>query len=216
MEELTTVLKFISDYGLSIVICGVFLYIILRVVNIWLKNMENKLTSKNDRKGHDSLIELRSNIGEQVQTLINETLIHTESNRVHVIEFSNSVVSVAYLPFRYMSCTYEAYSLGRQATGHKIDRISTSLFNEFFRKLQEDHHLAFDIRDKACLVGGAMCELMKQQKEYHALCAPMKSPSGKFIGFVYLTKDSEFSEDDESTIETLADKISALLCIADQ
>ena len=212
MEDIRTIIKLVADFGIMLVIVGIFLYVVIKLINIWLSKYEKSVETKK----HDELINVRATVGNNIQQIIQEYLVHSGGNRIHVIEFSNSVVSVAYLPFRYMTCTYEVYALGKSATGHKIDRISTSLFTPFFEALQSSPYCIFDINDKKTIVGGAMCDLMKSQNEHQALCKLMKSEKGKAIGYVELIKDGEITEADITGMETASNKLSALLSIVDK
>lgn len=125
--EWTEISKTISEFGIMIVICSIFLYTAVRLINIFIKNLETRLKDKK----HDELIDIRMSVNTKVQSLIDQFLEEHDSDRIHVVEFSNSVMSVAYLPFKYMSCTYEVYRIGKSPTASKIDHISTSLFTAF-------------------------------------------------------------------------------------
>ena len=171
---------------------------------------------KRTQDRHDKLVDQRMELGKRIQALIETYLNQSNASRVSVIEFSNSVMSVAYLPFRYMTCTYEVHDLGKVAMGHKIDRISTSLFIPFFTKLQEDPCCLFDINDKTTLVGGAMCDLMKEQGEHLALCMALTTGKGKAIGYIQATSDTKFDNKDVEGIKILGHQISLLLSIADK
>lgn len=212
MVEFMEVIKLLSEFGIMLVIVGIFLYVVIRIINIQLNKWESSVKGKK----HDELVNIRADIGTNIQFLIDEFLVESKGNRVQVIEFSNSVTSVAYLPFRYMTCTYEVYKLGKTGTGHKIDRISTSLFTKFFETLQNNDYCVFNIDEDPTIVGGAMCELMQSQHEHQALCALLKSPKGKSIGYVELTKDDKFTKSDKDNIEELAHKLSTLLSVADK
>lgn len=210
--EIGAVLKLLADYGVTLFIVGIFLYVVIKFINFGFEKL--KLRYSNSK--HDEMLDIRYNIGKNIQTLIENYLEESGGNRVHVIEFSNSVTSVAYLPFRYMTCTYEVFRIGKSATGHKIDRISTSLFTPFFEALQSREYCIFDINDKSTLVGGAMCDLMRSQDEFRALCSMMKTPKGKSIGYVFMTKDDEFTGQDIDGMISLSDQISALLSVVDK
>lgn len=212
MTGIDSILRLIADYGIMIVISGTFLYASIRLINIWLTGYENKFKTKS----HDQLLSTRSTISKQIQEIIENILTKSDGDRVQVIEFSNSVMSVAYLPFRYMSCTYEVFRLGKSAVGHKIDRLSTSLFTKFFEVLQDNEYCVFHTEDENTFIGGAMKELMESQHEQHALCALLKSPKGKAIGYIQLIKEDAFSNDDIDTILNASHQIAVLLSVADK
>lgn len=212
MQDIQLIIKLLVDYGIMLIIVSLFLYVAIRIININLKRYEK---FKGD-KTHDELLDMRADIGKSIQELIDTCLAETKANRLLVIEFSNSVMSVAYLPFRYMTCTYEVFKLGKTATGHKIDRISTSLFTPFFEALANNDYCTFDIHDKTTLVGGAMCDLMESQHEHQALCVLLKSNKGKSIGYIQLTKDDAFTRSDISKMKDLGEKVSTLLSVLDK
>lgn len=204
--------KMISEFGILIVIAAIFLYAAIRLINMGL----NVLSEKLSRNKHDKLIDARLNLGNKIQALIEHYLVISHASRVSVIEFSNTLMSVAYLPFRYMTCTYEVHDFGKTAMGHKIDRISTSLFTPFFMKLQANPCCLFDINDKSTLVGGAMCDLMKEQGEHLALCIALTTPRGKAIGYIQATSDDKFDDKDIADIKVLGEQVSLLLSIEDK
>lgn len=211
-QEIIEVLEYIADYGVTLIIAAIFLYVVIRLINIGLHYVEGRFKHKR----HSDLIDLRGEVSEKVQQLIAEFLETSKGNRVQVIEFSNSVLSVAYLPFKYMTCTYEAYALGRSAMGHTIDRISTSLFTAFFTKLQNSDYYILDTTEGSGITNGAIYDLMKHQNETKSLCSILRTSKGKAIGYVALKKDEAFTESDIEGIQSLADQISALLGIVDR
>lgn len=210
--DFESIIRLIGDVGALVAIAGLFLYIILRIVNIALGAWEGRVKSKT----HDSLLDIRSDIGVQIQSLLDKFVETSGSDRIQVIEFSNSVMSVAYLPFKYMTCTYESYRLGEPAMGHMIDRISTSLFTQFFLALQDKPYCIFDTLDASVPMGGAMHDIIEQQGANKSLCVMLKTPKGKSIGYVTAKKDNSFTDEDIDSIQSVADQISILLSVADK
>ena len=208
----TELVKWIADYGVLVIIAAIFLYAAIRLINMGLGTLSERLS----RKKHDNLINARLKLSDKIQALIGHYLAISNASRVSVIEFSNTVMSVAYLPFRYMTCTYEVHDFGKTAMGHKIDRISTSLFTPFFMKLQDSKCCVFDINDKSTLVGGAMCDLMRSQGEHLALCIGLTTPKGKAIGYIQATSDDKFDDKDIADIKVLGEQIALLLSIEDK
>lgn len=204
----------LTDVGVTICIVAIFLYVIIKLINIGFVKLNNSVS----RKKHDYLIEVRSQVGEEVQILIEEFLTNHQGNSVRVIEFSNSVTSVAYLPFRYMTCTYEVCELGEPSRGSKIDRVSTSLFTSFFRELQKYGTTIFklDSDDSSYKrMGGAMYDLMTDLKDYQSLCSILSTVKGKPIGYVAMQTTNQISKEDINDIKILARQLSALLCVVD-
>lgn len=204
--------KSINELGILVILGAVFVYAAIKTLNLVFEYFQNKVKNKK----HDQLLEARTKIDSQVQEMIDKFLEHYGGNRIHVVEFSNSVMSVAYLPFRYMSCTYECYSVGKNAVGSKIDHLSTSLFTAFFNNLNGKDYCIFDTSNKDMQVGGAMYDIMTECKEKRALCTLMTSHTGKNIGYIALYKDGDFSEEEIEDIRSLSDRVSALLSVADK
>lgn len=204
-------MQLITDYGISLVIVVIFLYTVLKLINIFIRCVELRLDSRN----HDTKLGIRESVGTKIQNSITEFLEIHKGNRVQVIEFSNSVMSIAYLPFRYMTCTYESYLPDLRGTAQKIDRVSTSLFTQFLDHFQNEDYSIFDITNHNKMVGGAMYDLMKDMEESRCICSMMKTSRGKSIGYVVMYKDSGFNEDDIEGIQSLRDSVASLLCLAE-
>lgn len=215
MEEINSIAQFIewiAEYGVTILIAAIFLYVCIRLINIFFKFLEKKVGEKK----HDKLLDERSRISYEIQLLIEQFLESHGGDRVQVIEFSNSVTSVAFLPFKYMTCTYECYALGKSPTGHMIDHISTSLFTTFFQSMQDVSYRIFDTHDKSVPMGAAKYELVQSQGASQSLCVMLHTPKGKSIGYITMKRDEgEFTEKDIEGIQILAEQVSALLSVAD-
>lgn len=212
-------MSIIGDFGILAVIGGLVVYAIYLSITgkaWWIHKHENiDQIELAKREEHDKLLDLRSEIGNEIQTLINSTLKRNDWTRIQVIEFSNSVMSVAYLPFRFMTCTYETYKLGLSSTGTRIDRISTSLFNQFFSHLDQRGwyliDLNSDVPEEVC---GAMRDLMVTNNETKSLNAALTSPSGKSIGYITVKNEAGFEQHDIDEIIELSHRIATLLCMA--
>lgn len=211
-QDITSIMKAIAEFGVLIVIAAIFLYVAIRLINLGFKHAESKIGAKK----HDDLLVVRTEVSREIQLLLDTFLEKHDGDRVHVIEFSNSVTSVAYLPFKYMTCTYEVYRLGKAPTGHLIDHVSTSLFTTFFNSMQDQPYRLFDINDKTLPMGGAKYDLVQAQGTSQSLCCMMHTSKGKAIGYVTMKKaEHAFTEEDFEGIQTLANEISVLLSVAD-
>lgn len=210
--EWAEISKAVSEFGIMIVICSIFLYTAVRLINLFIKNLDTRLRDKK----HDELIDIRMSVNQKVQSLIDQFLEDHDSDRIHVVEFSNSVVSVAYLPFKYMSCTYEVYRIGKSSTASKIDHLSTSLFTAFFEKLYDADYLMLDVNNKDKSLGGSIYDIVSASGESRGLYAILRTSKGKALGYVAVRKDSDFSQDDIEDIQILSSKLSALLGVVDK
>ena len=213
MSELHTYVKLLTDYGIMLVLSGIVLYIMMKIVNINLARYEQYV----NRNKHDKALDLKFSIDQQVYDCISQLLESSEIDRVLVIGFSNSVQSVAYLPYKYMECNYEVHNIDKTDVGHKIKQLNTSLFSRFFTILHNNDYCIFDI-NRDSYMGGAMQELMQAQNEHHALCILLKTSKGKPIGYLQLTSDSNrnFSNNTIDNALTTAQKVSALLSVMDK
>lgn len=196
---------------MGIIISVIFLYIVIKAFNIGVDILKQKYTQKE----HDKKLDIRQSIGQKIQYIITDFLEKHDGDRVQVVEFSNSVTSVAYLPFRYMTCTYEVCRPGSRSAAQKIDKISTSLFTQFFDHLQDKEYCVFDVSNHDVLVGGAMYDLIKDMGEQKCICAMLRTISGKAVGYVAFYKSSAFNNKDKEGIQQLADSISPLVSIMD-
>lgn len=205
------IIKSIADFGITIVLSGIVVYTIIKAINLFFSRWEDKRGNKK----HDEAIDLRTEVGLKVQKTIKSFLVDHDGMRLEVIEFSNSVQSVAFLPFRYMTCTYEVFEFGRSPIGYKIDKISTSLFTNFFVYLQDhDYHL-FEVHDKHDDIGYPISSLFEGSgTEQKVLSVIMKTPYDKAIGFISFKK-LEITEDDIHDTIRLAEQLSGMLSIND-
>lgn len=209
--SVSEIVKLIAEVGVLVVIAAIFLYTIFRLINIGLDWLQNKAGNKK----HDKLLEIRNQVSSEIQTLLDTFLESHDAGRIMVMEFSNSVTSVAYLPFKYMSCTYEVYELGRQARAHKVDHLSTSLFTPFFNTMLDKEYYIFNDSNNLPKMGGALVDIMRELGEHQFICSLLISAKGKNIGFICMNKDDGFNEKDIEGIQSLAAQISALLGVAD-
>lgn len=205
------ILKSIVDYGVLIVIGAIFLYTAVRLINIWLKRFD-----KPSNKEHDKLLDMRTTINTKVQAMINDFFESHSGNRVQVVEFSNSVTSIAYLPFKYMNCTYHVHKWGQDSSESYIDHLPTSLFTEFFARMYKEEYVILNKEDRDPALGGSIYDVLSRGSDKYALCAVIKTQRGKSIGYVAFKKDNEFSETDVADILVLADKLAALLGVLDK
>lgn len=204
------IFKLIGDYGVMIIICGIFLYAAIKLINLAIQWAQNKLT-KHDHEGN---IDTRVDIGSQIHKLIARELRELELERIQVIEFSNSVMSVAYLPFRYMTCTYEVYDLDRHPTGYQLDRISTSLFSPFFTELHENPIYLLEVNEDLEPSAQSLFSLMDVDK--YVACVALRTAKGKMIGYIQATQGLPFTEEAQLELRMLGSRVSELLGVMDK
>ena len=209
-EGISNILKLIGDYGVTIIICGIFLYAVIQLLGIGIK----WLKSRTARTNHDELLDTRIDAGQRIHKLIGHTLEEFKAERIQVMEFSNSVMSVAYLPFRYMTCTYEVYDLDRTATGYKLDRISTSLFSPFFQNLQTHSIYQFNSHHVSDPCETTLCSMMDADE--YVMCMALTTVRGKMIGYVQATLKIKFTTSEITNFQMMGSRIAELLGAQDK
>lgn len=207
------VVKTIGDVGIMMVISAVVVYALIRGLKILFSWIEKKT----DIRKHDDLMQTRTNVDYVIQDDIDFYLDNHDVHRVQVVEFSNSVASVAYLPFKYASCTYESCDIEQEGRAYAIDKVATSLFTPFLRHLYTQPHIELydNNMEHVKTYGGAAYDLLRRCKEHHGMFVMMKSNNHKSVGFVAIYKDGDFTEEDISDLETMAIRISGQLCVVD-
>lgn len=208
--EALKIIDYIGEHGLAFVLSGVFIYIIIRCVNLLFTRLSTHVTNKQ----HDKLLEMRTEIDTEVYSIIREFITAHSGTRVQVIEFTNSVTSVAYLPFRYMTCTYEIVSYGSKPEAKRIDKLSTSLFSPLLSKLSKEGMILLD-EEIAYELSGAVHDIFEGMGSKYELMHILKTQKNKSIGFVVLCKEDDVTHQDTSDIKTLASQLSALLGVLD-
>ena len=201
--------ELISEYGVMIIISAIFLYTAIKFINLGFDYFKKSLGNKK----HDKLLEIRQEVDETVFELLQEFMQSHNGNRVRLIEFTNSVTSVAHLPFKYMSCTYEVFDYGEQSTARHIDKLSTSLFTPFLTELNKKNYIILDENDCKCC--GTIHDLMQTMEINKSMCTMLKVSKNKAIGYLAFNKQDGFSDEDISDIQVLASKLSGLLGILD-
>ena len=200
--------ELIANYGVMIIISGVFIWLAIQLSQILVQYIKKKTL----HKSHDKLMDARTTASRSIHALLVDLLTDLQAERLNVIEFSNSVMSVAYMPFRYMTCTYEVHDHDRLPVGHTVDKLSTSLFTSFFTELQKTDEYSFG-RDDMLPTGAVLCQLFDSDNA--VTCVSLRGHTGKFIGYIHATRMTSFTDAERAQLRTAAAKISALLTILD-
>ena len=208
--QILEVFEAISEYGLSLMLSGIVIYVVIKSVNLGFDYLQNRAKNRN----HDKLLAMRAEIDIEVYELISDFLTLHKGTRVMVMEFTNSVTSVAYLPFKYMSCTYEVLSYGSTPEAKRVDKLSTSLFSPFLTQLSKEEVMKLDDNVSRSLAG-SVHDMFTQLGSEYQLCAILKTQKTKSIGFVCLCKENEVTVKDEVDIKVLSSQLSALLGVLD-
>ena len=210
MESVTDAIKVVSDYGLSIILSAIVVYVVIRLIHIGFVRLESNAR----RQDHDNALEIRQEVDEEVYSILNNFIEAHDGLRLQVVEFTNTVTSVAYLPFRYMSCTYEVVSYGEKREARCIDKLSTSLFSPFLSKLGKEEYLVLNDEETDDL-SGVLHDLNQEIGGRYFLTVMMKSAKDKCIGYVGFYKNKEVEQKDIDDLLLIGSKISALLGVLD-
>lgn len=220
IEEL---ISSIADVGVLVCIAALFLYTCFRATKNYFDKKDKAIKptkealvpSKPARESHDAAMEVRNNVSIKVQEVLEQYQQKFNCDRLQVIEFGNSQLTLGYLPFKYMTCTYEVCKFGVRGTGNRIDKLSASLFTPFLQKLHEENYVILDLKEENRIINGVMHDCMIAFKEPRSLNAAIITPAGKFIGYVAAKNMESYSQDDIDNIVSLADNLAALLGVLD-
>ena len=217
MDEITILVKAIAEYGVLVIIAAIFLYAAIRVVNIfveWLKSKVGKgVFVKHDQTG----LNARTTSNKEIYAEIKKYVINHDVRRFQIMEFSNTVMSVAYLPFKYVTCTYETRDMGdRKELSGELLRTPTSLYSDFFAILHDGIPHIFDITDDT---NYPMKESLRAELlacgETKAMCIMLESKD-KHIGYTQVTSDVDFNDQDISDFIEVSKAIAASLSVMDK
>lgn len=215
MDQLIKFIQAIADESFIIVFAGSMLYLLVKGINLLYAVVEKLIDKRLGNKKHDKALKLRTDTDNKVYDKLNEFLVKHKATRVMVVEYTNSVMSVAYLPFRYMSCTYEVVAYGHDPKAKYIDKLSTSLFSEFLTTVSKNNYTLLD-KAKTDRMAGAVDDVFESIDSRYQICAPMKSKQDKNIGFIAMCSESEPSMLDKHDVEILSHDISTLLGVLDK
>lgn len=208
---ITEISETIINIGLMTTISVLFLYMVITLFNLFIQWLKNR----NSIKSHDEGIKKRFEVDVKIHALLRDFQQCHNCQRVHVVEFSNSVMSVAYLPFRYMNCTYEAHDLDVKYTAKFIDKLSTSLFSTFFVRLRDEDTLQLDTENPDPTLGGAVYDVMINSGERYGLYC-LITYKDKPIGYVAMRSEDPFTNEDSEDLEELAAKLLILLTVCEK
>jgi hypothetical protein len=203
------IMAFLADYGVTMLISGIFLYTTLQLINIGL----NFLRKKSVNKKHDDLVDTRSRIDIEVQMLIDKVLLETGGDRIMVMEFHNGMQNLANLPFLFMSCTYESFREGLMPVSHLLRQVSTSLYSIFMTSLQTKTQVILDVDNREYTLARAAYELIVAIGEKNALCVVLRNLQKRPIGYVMMNKSTELGDKDISLLQDTAKQLSMLLAL---
>lgn len=200
----------ITDYGISIVLLAIVVYVIIKSVNLVFQYVDSKICNVK----HDKGLQIRQEVDNRIDELISSFVETHGGHRIQVIEFSNTVQSVAYLPFKYMTCTYEVCAIDSESTAHMVDHLPTSLFSSLFAKhvkIRPHKPAEFYLNEK--LKGTALYHILDKMGEHQILCNLLETPKNKDIGLIVFYKHDPYTDSDRADIDDLSKSIQSLLSV---
>ena len=204
------IIKALSEYGITLVLSAIVIYVVIKCIKLRFSKAELDA----QRKAHDHALSVRDSIGDEIYQYLNQFIQAHEGLRLQVIEFTNTVTSVAYLPFKYMSCTYEVVSYGTRPEARCIDKLSTSLFGPFLSQLGRKGYLSLTPQS-AQDMSGVLHDLYEQIGGEHMLAVMLKSEKSKCIGYVAFYTNKEITNYDINDLLDMGEKLSTLLGVFD-
>ena len=191
------------------------IYLVYRLMDLLFHLFRNSMDKSIKIKGIVNRDEADDVISGLLDGAMGTTLM--EGERVQVIEFTNTVKNVALVPFLFMTCTYESFSLGKRSMAHIIDNKPTSLCGMYIRKLQLQTLAVIDLDNRDMSLGG-IYDLLEQRGATKNLALAIRSPlSKKMIGYIsYDTNDAgDFSDAAITLLRNLSGQIGTLLTLGD-
>ena len=206
-------LDFLSNDSLAMLISVLFIYICYRVVDAVFDSPKllGGLFNKRNHKEHREAQNHREKCNQIVYTSIENFLEDHEGSRCLVIEFSNSVQSVVYMPFRYMTCTLEAHGYEVRSAATAIQKIPTSLLTPFLMRLDDAPHLIMEKDNDVYKCCGAMMDLFDNIGDPQVCFKMLRSYKGTNFGMIVFSKPEKFTKADLIEFDALANSVSGYL-----
>lgn len=206
-------LEYASTNGLALLISVLFIYICYRIVQLIFDSPKllGKFAKKKHSQEHREAQQHREKVNQIVYTSIKEFIENHDGSRCLIIEFSNTVQSVVYMPFRYMTATLEAHTYDVPSAASRIQKIPTSLLTPFLMMLDEVPHLIMTKDNSAYKVCGAMQDLFNSIGDPQVCFKMLRSYKGTNFGIAVFCKPDGFNDEDLVEFDALGNSISGYL-----
>ena len=201
-----------SHFSVDTVFGAIVIFILVRIISI-LEGYVKKFFDKNEhRKG----IIQRERADNVIYHIISTTLSVLGGERIQVFEFHNGTRTIAMIPWTYMSCSYEAVQLGAPPKAELFQRILTTLYSSFLRKVALNSMLALNVNNKDETLPENTYELMNLRGALKSLYIKMVDPkTQEVIGFIAYDNNTDgFSENAITTIRKIASQIALTLTLS--
>jgi hypothetical protein len=211
-------MELISEYGVPLVISGIFIFLALEIINFAMKYLHKKydINGEEARKEEAELLAKRAEVDLKIQYIIDKALNDTDGERISVMEFHNHQANMASLPCRFMSCTYETYRVGLLPVAFLLNQISTSLYSIVVTNMQKSPYIILDTEKRDPDLARIGYELVEAKGVSKSLCVVMRSLRNTVLGYVSLGKNTEFTQNDITTMIQVGAHVASLLGSAEE
>ena len=200
--------------GIAALIITVGITVFIKFFDIIFVEITKQFEKKERIKG----ILKREDADIHIQDILNTALFTLGGDRLQVIEFTNTVKTVASLPFKFMTVTYESYALGKQPAADTIKNELTSLHSSFLSRLYSNSFVVLNMENQDEKITPATYSLINKRFASKSLYISITDRrSKKMIGLLsYDISDLEgFSEIAITTLRKLAAQLSVYLTLWD-
>ena len=156
----------------------------------------------------------REHANNVMQDLLNTTLATLMGDRLQVIEFTNTITTVAMLPYRYMTCTYESMAPGKKPMASTIKDELATLYSDFLTALRLKSYVVLNAEKRSDKFTPAIYDLIGKRFANQSLYVSIDDRKTKEpIGILsYDTSNpSGFCDKEITTLRGLAAQLSLLL-----
>jgi hypothetical protein len=180
-------------------ITGLISPLSLQIMQFVLKKVHEKNENKHSLN-KNQLIENDELIESKLRTLMEKY----NSERVWIAEFHNGGKTYSGKSFQRFSTTYEVVNLGVSSEAPNTQNIPTSIFSQFFNKLDKNgyyHNADFDLNKDE--ISTVMKTFFENRGVKDVLAFSIKDIKGNFVGFLCLDSIPESYKINEDDIERL-------------
>lgn len=214
MDEM---LKWITTYGLAIVISGVVIYLAFRFGLARLHDYERRMGLIRQEK-HDELDAIRTHVSPIVSGKLDKLLMRTKGDRSYAFEFHNGSVSDGGLPFLKMTCEYEELANNAGSELHRRENMSRHLLAKFVDALMRSPYLIMDVENRTDEFSDFEYAILVERKIILTVRAPLKNDRGRLIGYVGIDygvrPDKATVREAVTAIQYAATELGALLSVS--
>ena len=175
------------------------------------------LYKKFNRKERLKRIYEHKNVEKLTQNVLDLALASLDADRLQIVEYTNTIETVALVPKKYMSCTYEAYKEGKSPAGNTIRNEFTSHYVNFLTKLRLEHCIALNVHNQVAEFSKNIYSLMDLRWATQSLYALiLDSRTQQALGFVSYDKSGfgGFSAKEVNELKKLSNELAVHLSLA--